>query len=287
VLETLESTKAQTYSKIELIITDDCSKDNTVEICRNWIVENKERFVDAKLIVNEKNTGTTANCNRGLGVANGEWIKLIAGDDILLPNCIDSFLEFISRNKNCSIVFGRMYYLKKNILIEDKVNTFFKSTPSEQKLKIYTGSGLSAPTSFIKHSLINECGGFNENYKLIEDVPMWISMARRDEYFYFLNAFVVKYRLHSTNVSMTKGVYVNPKYYFDLKRLIMLEIFPELLHLKQYLAYFNYWNYIKITDLIIAIGNRNNYLSKFLNLLILKNSYEFLNRAILLLKKVE
>jgi alpha-1,3-rhamnosyltransferase len=37
VLDTLESVKAQTYQNIEIIITDDCSTDNTVEICRHWI----------------------------------------------------------------------------------------------------------------------------------------------------------------------------------------------------------------------------------------------------------
>ena len=285
VLETLESAKAQTYQNIELIIADDCSKDNTVEICRKWIDENKERFVNITLVSVEKNTGTSGNCNRGFKASIGEWIKLIAGDDILLPNCIYSFWEFINENKNCSIVFGRMYYLKEAKLVEDKLNPFFKSTQSEQKIKIYTGSGLSAPTSFIKRSLINECGGFNENYKLFEDVPMWISIAKREEYFYFLNSFVVKYRLHDTNISIAGGVYINPNYYSDLKKLITFEIFPQLLILKQYTAYFNYWNYIKVTDLIIANGNRNNFLSKFLNLLIFRNSYEVLNKTILLLLK--
>ena len=180
-----------------------------------------------------------------------------------------------------------MYYLKKNKLVEDKLNPFFKNTQSEQKIKIYKGSGLSAPTSFIKHSLINECGGFNENYKLFEDVPMWISIAKRKEYFYFLNSFIVKYRLHDTNISMAGRIYINPNYYCDLKRLINFEIFPELLKMKQYMAYFNYWNFIKITDIIIANGNKNNFLTKFLNLLILKNSYEVLNKTLLLLRKTK
>ena len=37
VLETLESIKAQTYQNIELVISDDCSTDNTVQICRDWV----------------------------------------------------------------------------------------------------------------------------------------------------------------------------------------------------------------------------------------------------------
>ena len=88
VLETLESAKAQTYQNIELIVSDDCSIDNTVEICREWIENNKERFVRTELITAEKNTGIPANCNRGVKAAQGEWVKLIAGDDILYNNCI-------------------------------------------------------------------------------------------------------------------------------------------------------------------------------------------------------
>ena len=87
VLETLESAKAQTYQNIELIVSDDCSTDNTVEICHNWIEQNKERFVRTELITVEKNTGIAPNCNRGVKAAKGEWVKLIAGDDVLHQNC--------------------------------------------------------------------------------------------------------------------------------------------------------------------------------------------------------
>ena len=61
VLETLESIKAQTYQNIELIISDDCSTDNTVELCQKWVEENKERFVRTQIITSDLNTGVSAN----------------------------------------------------------------------------------------------------------------------------------------------------------------------------------------------------------------------------------
>mgnify|MGYP000958323009 FL=1 len=49
VRETLESAKRQSYNNIELIITDDASTDDTVKVCREWIANNKNRFVRVEL----------------------------------------------------------------------------------------------------------------------------------------------------------------------------------------------------------------------------------------------
>src|SRR5215213_614705 len=88
VIETLESAKNQTYENIELIITDDGSTDETISLCQQWLTKNRHRFVRSEMITVEKNTGIPANCNRGVRAANGEWVKIIAGDDILDEKCI-------------------------------------------------------------------------------------------------------------------------------------------------------------------------------------------------------
>src|ERR1035437_2293826 len=75
VLETLESAKAQTYRNIELIVTDDNSTDETVDICKKWIDENAVQFVRATLVLSKSNTGIPANINRGVNLAKGFWIK--------------------------------------------------------------------------------------------------------------------------------------------------------------------------------------------------------------------
>ena len=65
VLETLESTKKQSYPNIELIVTDDCSSDKTIEICKEWMEKNKTFFIGTSLLIAEKNTGISGRYDRG------------------------------------------------------------------------------------------------------------------------------------------------------------------------------------------------------------------------------
>mgnify|MGYP002655259940 CR=1 FL=1 len=76
VIDTLESIRRQSWATLQLIIADDGSKDNTLQLCSNWLQEHQQRFIDCKLVTTEKNTGTCGNLNRGLQYVNGEWIKI-------------------------------------------------------------------------------------------------------------------------------------------------------------------------------------------------------------------
>ena len=71
ICETLESIKAQTYQNIELIVSDDHSSDQTVELANEWIESNKERFVRTELITVDHNTGVSANYNRAIRACRG------------------------------------------------------------------------------------------------------------------------------------------------------------------------------------------------------------------------
>lgn len=98
IIETLESIKKQTYPKIELIVTDDCSPDNTVEVVENWMRDNKGCLSDMKLVTTEKNTGLPSNINRGLRAATGMYYKGIAGDDYLTEDAIEKYVDFCEKN---------------------------------------------------------------------------------------------------------------------------------------------------------------------------------------------
>ena len=84
--ETLDSILAQTYPRLELIVSDDRSTDQTVRICQDWLEENRERFQNTELIVRDQNGGVARNLNTAIQAAAGEWVKPIAGDDLLMPD---------------------------------------------------------------------------------------------------------------------------------------------------------------------------------------------------------
>ena len=128
-IETLESAYNQTYLNLALVISDDCSKDDTVAIANKWVAQDrvKSRFQSIEIITVPKNTGVSANCNRIIKAVTSDWFKVIAGDDILLPNCIEDNMNFIHENPNARIIFSQIklyqdYFQEAN---------YIKTTPSD------------------------------------------------------------------------------------------------------------------------------------------------------------
>ena len=79
IAEAIESVLASTYKNFELIISDDCSSDQTLEIARGFALKD-ERI---KVFVNEKNLGDYPNRNKAASYARGKYIQYIDSDDLL------------------------------------------------------------------------------------------------------------------------------------------------------------------------------------------------------------
>lgn len=281
VLETLESAKAQTYQNIELIVTDDCSTDSTVEICRNWMNENKERFAKTEIITVEINTGISPNCNRGFKAARGEWVKFIAGDDMLINFCIDTFIRFCNKTPKCKIVFGKMIQLRNGVLAELPKPHFFDLEKQKQVNQVFKGSGIQSPASLINRSFLQNLGGFDEQYKFIEDLPLWIKIAKTNEKFYFIDEFVIRYRIHDNNICLpNSSKFTNTIFYYENEKIIIREILPYLLKNLFFISILKYLNYILIMRLIILFGNKNDQLSKYLNLFVINTTIKRLRNKL-------
>lgn len=222
VLETLESAKAQTYKNIELIISDDGSIDNTVALCEGWLNKNNNEFINAQLITVSQNSGISANCNRGVKAARGEWIKLIAGDDILMENCIEANIDFI-QDKDCAIVFSNViaFEIEADKLNVNNIrrgsNEFFNQSAAKQFyiLLSYCPIGIAA-SSFMSSRVLKELDYFDEEFPLMEDYPLWTKATRNGFSLKHFDRVTVYYRVHpfSITASYNSVNSIVDKYFF-------------------------------------------------------------------------
>lgn len=213
VLETLESIKAQTYKNIELIISDDASKDNTVEICKKWIDENKDRFVRCEVLTVPENTGIPANANRRIMASNGIWCKGIAADDVLLPDCIENFINYVNENPEAEIVFARLQPFKnvldeKNFMQEGDYGAKWfcenLDTPEKQYHHLLNDFYCHASTMFAKLSLVRSVK-YDEDLRIIEDYPMWLRLTKVGVRFFYMDKIVAYYRISNASTCGNNG----------------------------------------------------------------------------------
>lgn len=94
ICETIRSIQAQTYKNWEMIISDDCSTDNTREVIAPYM----EADSRIKYICNEKNSGAAITRNNALKVAQGKWIAFLDSDDLWLPEKLEKQVAFMVEN---------------------------------------------------------------------------------------------------------------------------------------------------------------------------------------------
>ena len=270
---TLNSIASQTYKNIELLISDDSSKDDTVAICEKWVNENGSRFVRCKIIKSPINTGVSANNNRAIDNAEGDWFKGIAGDDLLLPNCVEDYVHFVENTPEANIVFSN-YYKKiepnEDLILnnnEEDVLDFYDLDASEQfKILLYRCIP-NAPTSFMSRNLLIK-HKYNELYKYMEDIPMWVNLTKAGEKLHYLNKPTVVYRVHET-ISNSNKIFNSIRFTETCNLYSYLE---SLRYCREYNlpdAYDTIRKDIFLRDVSFALfGNKKTFFTKYINVII-------------------
>ena len=227
VLDTLESVKAQTYSPLELVVSDDCSTDDTVALCRDWIEKNKERFVSTKVVAAPKNRGISSNYNQGMDNCTGEYIKEIAGDDMLLPNCVEDYVNFVTDHPDAYFCFGRAIVFdgseeRRKHYEQFFLYDYFQLSPREQyRSLLEDGNFICSATFFYNRRKMIELGIRNdERIPMMEDYPKWINILAKGGKLSFLDKEVVKYRMSSTGLSSQKELPLRWRQQFALLELL-------------------------------------------------------------------
>ncbi len=272
--ETLNSVKSQSWPELELIITDDHSTDNTTKLCQGWLIENKHHFVNTQLLYAEKNTGVSANLNRGLHVAKSEWIKFLAADDALKPNCIKDNMSWIACHPQTKVLFSRIEVYKNTFKPQNLIDTIpnaadhpksilheSRSVDSQYKMLLLSDRINFTPSAFLNRQTLMSVKGYDERFKLIEDYPLWLKLTKSGHKLYFMNKTTVNYRRHSKAINNTDINYLIKPNYFRTENFRKIYTYPYLpidIRLNQRFQWFVKqifrWDYL----------NRNKKINRFL-----------------------
>ena len=273
ITETLESAKNQQYPNKELIISDDFSNDETLNICTLWIKENRQFFVNVELVTSTKNTGIAPNINRGVQVANGRWLKIIAGDDILINTCLSDNYNVIKEDDSIKVLFtNSITFTEVN---GKKVEENKLPAPTQKKL-FYGDSSIQlsnlmnyklycpAPSSFIHKNTLLDLGAFDEDFPFYEDFPLWIKCAKNNITLHYADIDTVLYR-QGDSISRDSIRWYHELYYNSTKNHFNLRVAPYLKVNNKKMLTLSKLHFLKFDILIKLFGNKKNFFSKSFN----------------------
>jgi len=219
--ETIESVINQTYTNWELLVVDDCSTDNSIELVKEF--ENKDSRI--RLIESETNFGGPARPrNIGIDNAKGEYIAFLDADDVWIKDKLEIQIKYMI-NYKIDFTSTNMLHLYENTLL--KHSLFYK-------LKIYLlRDRVSLKSTFLFNIIFtssvvlkkNNNFRFNEDKELIavEDIFLWLQILDSEYKYRFLNINLLHYRLLISSISNHKNkAIINIRHSYAIDKYILL-----------------------------------------------------------------
>ncbi len=208
IAETLESIKNQTYEDIELIISDDCSPDETVTVARQWIAENQGAFRACGLVTTKQNTGIPGNINRALRHVNGAYVKILAADDRMAPDAVAEYVRFCEANPE-ALPIARVKLFSEGETAASSVRAYCdrcwelaQKDYKEQYRMLLKQNWIVAPAaSFYPMEALRRLGGYDERYRWFEDYPMNLTLMHEGYRWGFIDKELVDYRISGQSIT--------------------------------------------------------------------------------------
>ncbi|MCU7617835.1 glycosyltransferase [Chryseobacterium sp. PBS4-4] len=215
--ESLESIKAQTYKNFEIIICDDFSHDESVEIIKSWISENKDLKIE--FIEHHQNLGITKTLNELLKISQGKYIQILALDDILIEEKLDRHVAMLENSSDeYALVFSDAHLINhESKLYQNKFIARHFSYLSLESQNFYemllTKNFIPAMSVLMKKKHIMAENGWDESLPF-EDYDMWLRLSKNHS-FLFDDVITCSYRLHDNNSHRKKNV-INYNAFFNI-----------------------------------------------------------------------
>jgi len=199
--KTIESLLCQSYTNIEILISDNASTDNTKNIVLDYLKKDNR----IKYFHNDKKLNYSENCNKLISLSKGDYIGLYHSDDIYDENIVKKEVQALCKYPNILGVFTLYEQVDEN---DKKLNTVrypitFDCEDYSVDFRKFVnvlidegGSCFCCPTSMIKKDIYLKLNGYDEKLKYIEDQDMWLRILMHGKML-ILKEKLIKYRIHS------------------------------------------------------------------------------------------
>lgn len=186
IIDTLKSINNQTYDKIEHIIIDGNSTDETLNLCK--------KYASKSIIISEKDSGIYDAMNKGLNIATGEIVGILNSDDFYVNNeLIEIIVESFRSDSDVKIIYGNLIYVSTkdtSISIREWISKPYYD-------RYFEDSNIPPhPTLFLRKEVYQLVGNFNLEYKLAADYEFMFRLFKLNNLkSLYINKFFVRMRV--------------------------------------------------------------------------------------------
>ncbi|MBW4568369.1 MAG: glycosyltransferase [Tolypothrix carrinoi HA7290-LM1] len=189
---TIESVLKQTFVDLEILVIDDGSTDSTVEIVKS--------ILDSRLhIYSYPNAGISANRNRGLAKATGEYLSFIDADDLWVSDKLEAQLNALLKHPQAALAYSWTDYIDMNGNFLKSGRRITETGNVYSKLLMYNFLE-NGSNPLIRSEAFNTVGGFDESLPVAEDWDMWLRISAYYE-FVLVPEVKIFYRVQANSLS--------------------------------------------------------------------------------------
>lgn len=246
----LDSVIMQNYECIQMIVLDDKSDNFVTSEVRKYLAKKCRKNITEIIVKqNQKNIGTVKNMNQGFRLSKGKYIFTLAGDDLFYDeNVIGDWVSEFERTGAGIITAKREKYdatLSVFCGIEpsdEKIDLIKSKEPEELFEEMCSYNFIFGCCTARSKSFLNECGLFDENYRLIDDYPMHLQYLRKGYKIHFFDRVVIKYRGGGISAASNYDI----TYDLESIKILRKEILPYTRNPKEIKIRFREWRRVQL-----------------------------------------
>ena len=189
--EAIDSVLSQDFDDIELIVVDDGSTDNTINILDAYALD--------IIVLRQDNRGVSAARNAGISCASGQLIAFLDSDDLWLPGKMSRQVEFFNSNPDALICQTEELWIRNGRRVNPKKrHQKFSGMIFKHCLPLCI---VSPSAVMMKKSLFDKTGRFDESLPACEDYDLWLRVSRKYPVFLIDTPLIVKRGGHGDQLS--------------------------------------------------------------------------------------